>query len=238
MLRRRLGMPERGRSQLDSVFFNSREAIIKAVTKSGDPADVLPFIGIKITSIYLDQESYNHNALKREGMPLGKADEGNSVFVFFGRPVKVEMECFLFTNNFQEVTSTVQQILFLSSELHFKLQIEKNVGFDIQLKINKDGLTIPEADFQSQISTFEFSFPIEMKTYAGIIEKIPLVKTVRLQGGPVIEYIVDEKIERRVERAFGSARGVDSIQSEEIISFELGLNQDTIDTSRPLADGE
>jgi len=238
MLRRRLGMPERGRSQLETVFFNSREAIVKAVTKSGNPSDVFPFVGVKITSIFTDPESYNPKTLKSEGMPLGRADEGESVYVFFGVPVKVEMECFLFTNSFQELISTVERLLFISSELHFRMNIDEGVNFDIQLKINKDGLSIPEADFQSQISTFEFSFPAEIKTYAGVVEKLPLIRTVRLQGGPVVEYVVDEVVERRVQRAFGSAIGVTSIDSEEIVSFKMGLNQDKVDTTQLLTDGE
>lgn len=234
ILRRRLGLPEIGRSQLDSVFFTSREAILKAIQKSGDPANVVPFLGVKISSIFVDPESYNSHALKREGLVVGITDEGNSAYVFYGRPVKVEMECFMFSDDFNQVLSVVQQILFLESELNFMLNIEEDAGFKITLAINKEGLSIPEADFQSQISSFEFSFPAYIKTYAGIIQKLPLVKKVKLQGGPVIEYIENDEVVRRVDRALGIAVGSDPNSPNDIISFKLGLNQDLINTNQPL----
>jgi hypothetical protein len=231
ILGRRLGMPEKGRSQLDSVFFTSRDAIIKSISQSGNPAEVVPFIGMKITSIYVDPDSYNNHAMKREGLTLSRGD--GFVYLFFGRPVIVEAECLLFSNSFDEIISTVQQILFLSSELHFNMKLEEG-EIEVRISIDKEGISIPEADFQSQISTFEFSFPVKIKTYAGVIEKVDTVTSVKVQGGPVVTYVMDEKIIRRVDRAIGLARGVNPDAPNTIIDLEIGLNQDVIDRNNPL----
>lgn len=241
VLRRKFGFPETGNPNLSSNFYNSREAIVRAIDQSGDPKNVLPFVGIKLTAANIDVESYHKWLLKNDGIPLyynpaELADDNLSVMTFFGRAVAVEADCIFFSDSFDEIISMIEQIMFSGSELHFKLRIGEG-NIPIRLSINKDSISVPEADFTTEVpANFELNFQITVKTYSGFIEPVPLVKRIKIQGGTVIEFetLAGEQ-KKRIDRMLSSAFGVNTknfVDDMGIVEFDIDLDTDIIDPSQ------
>lgn len=243
-LRRNLGFPELGRPRAETAFYTSRDSILRAISESGDPKNVLPFFGIKLSNVFVNPESYNQRLLKRHGFPLAYSeattnDDSLVLYTFFGRPVRVEADVIFFSDNYDEVLSVIEQILFLGSELHFKLRF-KNGSIPIKFSISKDGLAVPEADFQSDTANFEFSFQVSLQTYSGFIRPVPVVKKVKLQGGPIFDKELDFTDGRtlsllQVDRQFSIARGVpdgEFINQSPIVYFDIDPNTDVVDGSK------
>lgn len=238
ILKRKFGFPETGNPNLSASFYTSRDAIVRAIEETGDPKNVLPFIGIKLSTVYLDVESYNPRLLKRDGLPLyyspaELAEDQITVMTFFGRPVRVEAEAILFTDNYDQLISVIEQIMFSGSELHFKLRIGEGT-IPIKFSLEKESISVPEADFTTEaFSNFELSFQLSVKTYSGFIEPVPLVKRVKIQGGSSIQYeTLDGKTKTRVDRLLASGFGVDErsfVDDMGIIEFNVGLDTDIID---------
>lgn len=231
ILSRKFGLPSQGRPTIESTIYYSREAVRRAIEEHGDAANVLPFFGVKMTNIMINPDSsVNPKRLKDDGILL--KNDGEMCTFFFGRPVRVEMDIIFFTNDNNEMLDIIQQIMILGSELHANMKIATDIRLPLKLKIDKDGIAIPEMQTDAEvIGKFELQFPLALDTYTGIITEVPSIKTVKLGGGLVAidQNKLSEGEYSRVERAIATARtgDIDTLEVEDVV---IQLNTDIVDT--------
>lgn len=232
VLRREFNLGKASKPDIEATFYDSRNAIIKAIQQSGDPKNVLPFFGVKISSVFPDVEAQNSRMLKRQGIPLyyegETTGEGLSLVTLFARPTRVEADVIFLTDSYDEVLQIIQQIIFLGSELPFKVPLGKG-GIPVKMKINKDGLAMPEADFESSTANYELTFSLYLKTYIGIEESVPMIERVRVQGGPIITVKSLKGGQReRVERVLQIGRGLNTeLNSGDLNIVDIPIEPDT-----------
>jgi len=183
---------KKSKPQLKAVIQNSREAIRKAYVERGTGTQVLlPLIGIKATSIGIQQESQlNAFVLKEIGKAIAQDEEGNTYF-FRGRQVELQFSLTLFTHSFKDVLEFIHDALLLKAELHYYSTIEPGIKFPNLVYIDTSSFAVPEMQPESEIAPFEFEFTMRIFSYSGIIEVVPRTKDVQVGGGLVV--MVDGK---------------------------------------------
>lgn len=126
----------------------------------------------------------------------------------------------------------IQQIMILGSELHANMKIDTDIRLPLKLKIDKDGIAIPEMQTDAEvIGKFELQFPLALDTYVGMIVEVQSIKTIKLSGGLVTidQTKLSEGEYSRVERAVATARmgDIDTLEVEDVV---IQLNTDIVDT--------
>lgn len=229
VIRREFDIPDE-RKPLDTAFYTSNNAIVKVIKNTGDPKNVLPFVGIKVTSVFPNPETYNSRLLKRVGLPLyyrGTNKDDLELMTLFCRPVLVEAEAVFLTDSYEDTLDFMEQLMFIGSELHFSIRVG-NGSVPIKFKISKDGLAIPEGDFQSEIANYSLTFPISLHTYSGIVTGVPVINKVKLNGGIGIENIPELEVDRKFN--LGRVLKGDSVNNLIAVDVPVGLDTDLIES--------
>lgn len=143
-----------------------------------------PIIIVHFNSIVPDYESYNYNALRRFGSILSVDRNNETSYKYNLSPVIVTLDIKYITQDKSNLISFIEKWYANIDDMNFDLvsdALGNNANYSISIRVIPSlDLNFPEFEQEEVGPKFTLETSVQLRTYTGYVEEVPLIKEIDL----------------------------------------------------------